>query len=142
MNKACILAAALAAAWASNAAFGCGGITVEDPQIKAPPPEAGVLAGYARLLNPGNVELSLTGADSPEFALVEFHSMSRVGNAMRMRPEKQLAIPARGELVFSPGKLHIMLFKPGREFRAGDVVKLNLHCGSGQLAVDFKVTDP
>lgn len=134
------LALALSTTLASPAVVGCPGLIVEAPKIMEPPPEAGVLAGYARLRNPSDAELRLTGADSADFASVEFHSMSQVDKALRMRPEKQLSIPAHGELDFSPGKLHIMLFKPGKDFRPGDSVKLNLYCGRDSLSADFKVT--
>jgi copper(I)-binding protein len=119
--------------------WSCEGITVKDARVFEAPPGAEVLAGYVTLLNAGNTPAMLTASDSAEFAAVEFHSMTMVDNVMRMQPEKNLSIPAHGELVFAPGALHLMLIQPLKRFRAGDSITVNLHCGDHVSKAVFQV---
>jgi len=136
----CLLAAALLWALSVPVCWSCDGLSIKDARIFEAPPGAEVMAGYATLRNSASTPLTLAASDSPEFASVEFHSMLTVDNVMRMRQEKQLSIPAFGELVFAPGSLHLMLMQPVRRFRVGDNITINLHCGSGVSKVIFPVT--
>jgi copper(I)-binding protein len=119
--------------------WSCDGIAIKDARVYETPPGAEVLAGYATLQNPGGAPVMLTASDSPEFSVVEFHSMTMVDNVMHMQQEKQLLIPAHGELVFAPGALHLMLIQPVKRFRIGDNITINLHCGSGVSKAVFPV---
>ena len=129
----------LAVALGIGQAWACGGIELENARIMEPPPGAGVLAGYATLHNRGDTDIKLTGADSPDFALVEFHSIMQGEQTTRMRAEKELTIPAHGSVVFSPGKLHMMMFRPRKDFRLGDNITLTLHCGRDRQVAAFPV---
>jgi|GEM_PF-5951668 len=120
-------------------AWCCAGLAVDAARIPEGPPEAEVLAGYAVLRNAGTADLSLSGADSPDFRQVEFHSVAEEGGRMRMRAEPGLTVPAHGRLYFAPGKLHIMLFGPKRGLRAGESTLIGLRCGASRLDVEFKV---
>lgn len=106
------------------------------------PPGAGALAGYALLRNTGETAVFLTGADSPDFTQVEFHALTQDGTVMHMRQMRELPIPAHGELRFAPGKIHIMLFGPKREYHTGDSATVKLRCGKDSLSAEFPVKPP
>lgn len=105
-----------------------GPITVSEGWVREAPPNAKVMAGYARIQNAGAKSQVICEARSPDFGAVEFHSMTEVNGQMRMRAEDTLEIPAQGEVTLAPGGLHFMLFRPVRPLKAGDTVTLELGC--------------
>lgn len=107
------------------------GLAVEDPWIRAAPPGAEVLAGYAMLRNGGATAITLSGARSDAFARVELHEMSMEGGVMRMRPLAGIVLQARGEAKLAPGGTHLMLMQPKRALKVGDVVDVELLDASG-----------
>ena len=123
----------------TGSAWACGGIELENARIIEAPPGASVLAGYGTLRNPGNTDIKLTGADSQDFALIEFHFITPGEPTLRMKLEKELTIPAHGSVVFSPGKLHMMLFRPSKDFHQGDNIMVNLYCSHDRLRVTLPV---
>lgn len=125
--------------WVGQAAWGCAGLEVTDARINEAPPGAQVQVGYATLHNRSAGELRLTGANSPDFGRVEFHAMTQGPEGMRMTRVAEPIIPSKGSLTFAPGGLHIMLFQPQRELRAGQQARLELHCGHDTVALNVGV---
>jgi copper(I)-binding protein len=66
---------------------------------------------------------------------------TRVDNGMsQMRPAENLALPARGQLVFAPNGRHMMLMHPTRTLKVGDRVWLELGlAGGGRIRASFEV---
>jgi periplasmic copper chaperone A len=54
------------------------------------------------------------------------------GATMSMKPIKDVAVPARGEVAFAPGGKHVMLFDVAPELRAGEKVPLTLSFADGK----------
>ncbi|MDH5570947.1 MAG: copper chaperone PCu(A)C [Gammaproteobacteria bacterium] len=96
------------------------------------PPVAKVLAAYMTLSNPGNTEVVITGASSADFDKVEIHSMEMSDGMMHMVEQKELRIPAKGELTLEPGELHMMLINKHRNLKDGDRIKINIQFNNGQ----------
>ncbi|HET7844348.1 MAG TPA: copper chaperone PCu(A)C [Xanthomonadales bacterium] len=118
------------------------GLTIEDAWIRAAPPGADVLAGYATLRNGGEASLTITGARSADFARVELHEMRMDGGVMRMRPLSGVAIAPRGNVSLAPGGTHFMLLEPKRALKVGDVVEVELLEASGAAhAARFEVRE-
>ena len=46
---------------------------------------------------------------------------------MKMAVHPQLVIGAKQEFQLAPGNFHLMMFKPSRTIRAGNIVKLTLY---------------
>lgn len=109
----------------------CEGLDIADAYVMESPPGAGVLAGFATLRNPGDAPITISRADSPDFSAVEFHALVRKDGLIRMVVESSLAVPPHGVLAIKSGERHMMLFKPVRDFRAGDQVTIRLFCGAG-----------
>lgn len=106
-------------------------LTVDQGWIRSGPPGATVLAGYARLSNPGSTELRIVEARSSAFAKVEFHETREEDGVSRMRPVDALVIPAGGSVVLEPGGLHLMLMNPTRRLMLGDSVVVDMMTAEG-----------
>lgn len=107
------------------------GLVFEDPWIRAAPPGADVLAGYATLRNDGDAALTITGGRSPDFERVELHEMTMAGGVMKMRALGGIALAAHGDVRLAPGGTHLMLVEPKRALKIGDVVEVELVDASG-----------
>jgi len=114
----------------SPGAFAAG-LAIEDAWIRAAPPGAEVMGGYATLRNGGPASLTISGARSDAFERVELHEMSMQGGVMRMRPLAGIVLQPRGEAKLAPGGTHLMLMQPQRALKVGDVVDVELLDASG-----------
>ena len=108
--------------------------------IRAAPPGAKVLAGYARLRNPCAKAVQVTGVGSPDFAMAMMHETVVANGMSTMRHAPTLGVPAGGSLVFAPGGRHIMLMNPRRALKPGDKVRITLSLSDGtKLSADFPI---
>ena len=105
---------------------------IEKAWIRAAPPSATTLAGYAIVRNPCSRAFAVTDVASADFAMAMIHQTLVENGISRMRPTSSLALPARGALVFSPGGAHMMLMHPRRVLTQGDRVKLVLSLAGGE----------
>ncbi len=106
-------------------------LKVSDGYILEAPPTARSNVGYAVISNSARRPVTLLAIDSDRFTRLEMHSMTDNAGVMQMRNERTVAVPARGELRFEPGKLHFMLFGAEPRLRAGEKVELLLQSASG-----------
>jgi periplasmic copper chaperone A len=60
------------------------------------------------------------------------HGSGHGGATMSMKPIKDVAVPARGEVAFAPGGKHVMLFDVAPELRAGEKAPLTLSFADGK----------
>lgn len=115
-------------------------LTISDAWIRAAPPGAHMLAGYARFQNPGDVDARLVSAASDRFGLVEIHRTVEVDGVARMREVEAVDIPAGGEVLLAPGGLHLMLMRPQRDTVEGERILVRLRFDDGkQREVEFEV---
>ncbi len=106
-------------------------LRVDDPWIRAAPPGARMLAGYARLVNEGAAPVALVGAESARFGLVEVHRTVQVDGVARMRQVESLEIPAGGQVALEPGGLHLMLMRPVSDVAEGERIAIRLRFDDG-----------
>lgn len=104
----------------------------EQAWIRAAPPGATALAGYAVLRNPCAKPFVVTDVGSVDFAMGMIHETVVEKGVSRMRHAKSLPLPARGVLKFEPGGKHMMLMHPRRVLKEGDRVRLVLKLADGQ----------
>ncbi|MEX0900594.1 MAG: copper chaperone PCu(A)C [Gammaproteobacteria bacterium] len=114
-------------------------ITVDDAWVRAAPPAAQVLAGYFTVQNAARKTVTLTRVESPNFARVEMHRTRVVDGVSRMEPVESVEVPARGNVVFAPGGLHLMLMDPLGSMAPGTTVYFVLTFDNGWT---FEVTAP
>ncbi len=109
-----------------------GSIQVEDPWIRAAPPNAPALGAFMTLHNGAHRELSLVAVESRlEVEAAELHRTIMADGMMKMVPQQQMVVPAQGSLELKPGSWHIMLIGPHQVPQAGDQVDLVLHFSDG-----------
>ena len=106
-------------------------IVFQFPQVnkmwmRAAPPNAKMLAAYATVENNTEQNLKLIGAFAPDFGMAEIHKTIEVDGMLKMREQKELALPVQSSVVMEPGGLHIMLMMPQKKFTAGDLVRICL----------------
>jgi len=131
----------LAVSCAFNA-HAAGRLVVENAWIRAAPPGAMMLAGYATLRNAGDGSLTVIGAQSDEFGDVSLHESVEENGLERMRPLGEFQIAPDARVQFAPGGKHFMLMQPKHELRVGDKVKIHISTSSGARAdAEFVVRD-
>jgi copper(I)-binding protein len=106
-------------------------LVVENAWIRAAPPGATMLAGYAMLKNAGDAPIVVSGASSADFGDVSLHESVNENGVERMRPLGAVSIAPGGSIVFAPGGKHFMLMDAKRDLKAGDSVKIHIATSSG-----------
>ncbi|TPV92601.1 MAG: copper chaperone PCu(A)C [Myxococcales bacterium FL481] len=109
-----------------------GTLGLRDAWVREAPPKANVSAGYLTLVNHGEREARVVGAQSPLFEHVEFHEMVQTDGGMGMRPLDELVVPASGELRLETGGKHLMLIGPQQALAHGKKVPVRLQLASGK----------
>jgi len=123
----------LMAAIAGNASA-AGRALVEQGWIRAAPPAALMLAGYAILRNAGDAPVTVTGANSADFGEVSLHRSVEENGIERMLPLGRFDIAPGASVEFAPGGRHFMLMHPKRDLKIGDRVKIHIDTESGDGA--------
>ncbi|MBS0215253.1 MAG: copper chaperone PCu(A)C [Proteobacteria bacterium] len=138
-----LLAAALACAvlpaFARGKADACVPV-VRDAWIRLVPGGMPMHAGFARIDNPCDVAITVTGVSGDAYGSASLHESTRVNGISRMRALPQLVLPAHGSVELKPGGLHLMLMDPKKTLQAGDHVALHFDAGKGRdVRGDFVV---
>lgn len=106
---------------------------IESAWLRLPPGGMAMLAGYARVDNPCDAPIVVTGARSPRFGDVSLHETRVVDGVSRMRAVPRLTVPARGAAVLQPGGLHLMLMAPHAPVTPGERVDVELQLDDGRV---------
>ena len=115
-----------------------------DGYVRLLPPGSPNTAAFMVLKNDADHPVKLLSAASPEAGRAELHAHLHEGGVMKMRQVYGVEIPAKGEVVFQPGGLHIMLFEVG-ELSQEKPFPLTLTMNDGQhleLSLPVKPVEP
>lgn len=113
---------------------------IEKGWIRAAPPGATALAGYALVRNPCAAPVVVVDAGSRDFVMGMIHETLLMEGVSQMRHVNSIPLPAHGELRFAPGGRHLMLMHPKRQLNAGDRVRVELKLSDGRrIGADFVV---
>ncbi|MBS0225053.1 MAG: copper chaperone PCu(A)C [Proteobacteria bacterium] len=113
---------------------------VRDAWIRLVPGGMPMHAGFARIDNPCDAAVTITGVSSDAYGSASLHESTLVNGISRMRALPQLVLPAHGSMELKPGSLHLMLMDPKKPLKAGDHVALRFNAGKGHdLRGDFVV---
>lgn len=113
---------------------------IEKAWIRAAPPGAMMLAGYATVRNPCARDITIVDVAAADFAGAMIHETLVENGVSKMRHADRLPVPARGVLAFAPGGRHLMLMQPRRPLKAGDRSVLTLVLADGRrLSAGFAV---
>lgn len=97
-------------------------------------------AGYFTLTNHGATERMLVGAASPDCGTLMLHKSISENGVERMVMEKQIAVPAHGQLRFAPGGYHLMCMKPTAAVHPGGSIRVTLKFkDAGTISAEFPV---
>ena len=119
-----------------------GHLVVQNAWIRAAPPGAAMLAGYAKLTNDGDAPVVVTGASSADFGDVSLHESVNENGVERMRPLGDVTIAPGASVAFAPGGKHFMLMDGKRKLKSGDKVKIHISTKPGLGAdADFSVRE-
>ncbi|MCP4232745.1 MAG: copper chaperone PCu(A)C [Aestuariibacter sp.] len=108
-------------------------LTVEDPWVRAGPPNAPALAAFMNLVNHSADELSVIGAKtSLKVDRMELHRTMMADGVMKMMPQESIPVAAHSSTLLKPGSWHIMMIKPAKVPVPGDMVKITLVLDNGE----------
>ncbi|MFO7623512.1 MAG: copper chaperone PCu(A)C [Anaerolineales bacterium] len=116
------------------------GITISNAWAR-PGFEGGNSAVYFVIENSGVQDDSLHRAEATVAASVELHeSMMDSSGTMSMHEQHSISVPAKDQIAFQPGGLHVMLIDLTQDLNVGDRFNLTLTFeGAGQVPVDVEV---
>ncbi len=125
----------------AGAAWAEGHLSVDAAFLRAAPPNAPVLGGYAVITNAGQEDDTLIAAVTEAAGRVELHEMILEDDVMRMREVAGgIPVPAGGTVVLRPGGLHLMLMAPTGAAAVGETRDVTLTFASGaEMTVPFAV---
>jgi periplasmic copper chaperone A len=116
--------------------------TVRDAYVPQPPPGQTMAVMFLTVSNPRDASVSLVAAASELAAKVEFHTHLHAGGQTKMQAVARVELPARRDVEFKPGGLHLMLFGLKRALKAGEEVPFTLSLSDGaQLHAVARVRD-
>ncbi len=133
-----ILFRALSALFLLGAVFSVQamGVMVNDPWVRAAPPNAPALAAFMTLENHSGSEVALTAVEAPaEMGRVELHRTLMADGMMKMVQQENIPVGAHSSTKLEPGSWHIMMIGPSKVPAAGEQVHLTLHFSDGSSKV-------
>jgi copper(I)-binding protein len=138
--KRLLLSVACAASFALPA-FACDGLHIEDPYARASTMMSQSGAAFMRLVNHGDADCRLIGAQSDAAQRVELHTHTEDENGvMRMiEVTEGFAIPAKGEHALARGGDHLMFLGLNQPFNQGDEIRVTL---SFEVGDDMDIVIP
>jgi copper(I)-binding protein len=84
-------------------------IVVEDAYVRGLPPGVANTSAYMTIRNTGDVQMVLTGAQTPIAGMSMLHRTVARDGMMQMEHVGAITVPAHGELRLESGGLHLML---------------------------------
>lgn len=126
LSLALLMAALLAgAAGCAPAEEAPGALSLSEGWIRLPPPGQDRSAAYLTLT--AKAPVTLVAAESPLAQRVEFHTMVRDGDLMRMRQLPTVSLEPGETRRFAPGGDHLMLFgwAPPAEGGVGEITLID-----------------
>lgn len=126
-----------AAATKSTSETNKSALQIADARVFTPLKGSSATAGYAKITNPTNKDISLTVKTAEKFKAAELHESYEKDGRMRMKRVASLNIPANSTIELKPGGLHIMLFDAESTMKDGDKVMISFLAGEKNLSTSF-----
>lgn len=127
------LAFVLAATPASTAP-----LVIENAWIRMPAAGQSIAAGYCDIRNDGRAPITIVGFSGP--VRVAMHETRVEAGVARMRPVREITVPAQSKTRLAPGGKHLMLFGINAKQPAAQPVTLHARLASGEeISATFEV---
>ena len=107
-------------------------ITIQEPYVRATPPNLPNSAAFMRLKNSSNKNIAVVNATSNVSKVVELHTHDMKDGVLKMYKIPKIDIPANGETVLKPGGLHIMFIGLYNPLVKGEKVTFTLEFSNGE----------
>ena len=107
------------------------GLVISQAWIRPAPPNANSMAGYFKLENKTDTDISLVGAQSESFAMAMIHDTVIENEIAKMQHLDKLVIPANSEITLAPLGMHLMLMRPHEPLDLGDSASVTLISETG-----------
>ena len=142
-NKVFVVVVLLAVLLFSACSSSSGVLTVQDAWAR-PAVVGENAAAYFTIENGTGSNDSLLSISSDIAAAAELHmSMTHDNGVMSMEMQDAVQIPARDQVEFKPGGLHVMLVDINRDLSSDDTISLTLHFQTaGDVIIDVSVQEP
>lgn len=111
-NALLLAALLLPAGFASAHEYNVGNLHIAHPWSLALPPNAPNVAAYFVINNKGAEADRLLSVETPVSDRSELHEHVMNGDVMRMQQVPNVAVPAHGQVTFSPSAYHVMIMQP------------------------------
>lgn len=112
-------------------------VVIENAWVRLPAPGQKVTAGYCDIRNEGDAPATVVGFFGQQ--RVEMHETRTRDGVARMRPMREVTVPARSTVKLVPGGKHLMLFGLDAA-RASETLTLRARLADGtEIAVVFEV---
>jgi len=95
--------------------------------IKQLPPVVPMRAGYFKIQNNRNQPVEIVSISSPDFSKIEIHKTEQINGVMKMTELDNLTVPAKENLAFEPGGLHLMMFDPAKTAKLDYKSSITIH---------------
>jgi len=105
---------------------------IHDPWIREAPSNAKILAAYLIIENHTDKSVTITAVSSPMFNKIEIHRSSTLGGMMKMNAIQSLTIKPNEKLILKSGNIHLMLFKPHKALKHGDIIEIIFQLKNGE----------
>jgi periplasmic copper chaperone A len=120
-----------------------GKLGVFDAWIRAAPPGAQMLAGYATLKNTGDAPISVLTVQSEAFRQSSIHETIVERGVARMRELPRIDLAADASVTMKPGGAHLMLSDPRHPIAVGDKIEMVFLLADGtRVSTYFDVVAP
>jgi copper(I)-binding protein len=130
-------------ACAAGAAQAEGKLGVTDAWIRAAPPGATMLAGYASLANDGDGPVSILTVQSDAFRMTSLHETVVQEGVSKMREVHRIDLAPGQRVALAPGGKHLMLMQPRHEIAPGAKVEVVFLLADGRrVTTYFDVVSP
>lgn len=117
----------------STATMYASSLSVNDAYVRATPPSLPNTAGFMKITNSSNEDISLVSASSDASNVTELHTHDMKDGVMTMYQVKKIDIKANSTTELKPGGFHVMMLglktKPLKE---GKNVEIILNFSNGQ----------
>lgn len=107
-------------------------IKIENPWLRAAPPNAPALAVFMTIQNDNEKTISLKQVKgNASLGTIELHRTIVENKIMKMIPQKVIPVAPKSSTVLKPGSWHIMLIKPDKVPKVGESIELTLIFDNG-----------
>lgn len=139
LNRLLVAAAAVVSLSGVAAAAPAPAVVVSDAVIRPAPKGLPTTAAYVTLRNPGRAAVKLLKVSCGCARSVAAHETMEMDGMMHMHALGAVTIPAKGEVTFAPGGMHLMVTGLKRDIRGGETVPMTLVFDHAKpLVVKFK----